>query len=132
MLIIRDAQMTAFRRAGRYAFVQRMCSYLRRHLPDVLDDTPGPELEKRVGRCVDRAAAYGLAGERDVALFIALAAHYGWEFDTDPDLQWMHSCLTDSAISLASQRIELLVKRSIHRQNVEAATAAARDRFQSS
>ena len=68
---------------------------------------------------IDRAASYGLTSQQQACRFINLAAAYGWDFDSNPDLLWMRKILTDTSPGRPGERLDRLVQTCLHRQSIE-------------
>jgi hypothetical protein len=126
VLTIRPTQVVALASTVRDRFVRQMCSHLQTHFPGPVACQTPAELEHTIRRCLAAAEGYGLVSERDACRYLNLAAHYGWNFDRDPDLVWMRQRLRDATSGPPSERLESLVAECVRRQAVARANAAMR------
>lgn len=126
MLIIRHAQLQVMAQPSRKQFTEEMLSHLYLYFPTQAWLLTREELRIQVSGLIDRAAHYQLTSRQQVCRFINLAATYGWAFDSDPDLLWMHTILTDTGLAHPGERLDRLVKSCVHRQGVEQRNLAQR------
>lgn len=126
MLLIRTTQIQALAQLPRRQFIAEMMEHLYRYFPTQAWLLTRDELRSHVEHLLDRAASYRLTSRQQVCRFINLAATYGWTFDSDPDLLWMHDILTDGALVEPGERLNRLVESCLHRQRIEARNLAQR------
>jgi hypothetical protein len=119
MLIIRNTQFRALSQQPREQFIEEMLGHLYSYFPAAAWLLTPEELRGQVNALIARAAAYQLTSRQQVCRFINLAATYGWQFDSDPDLLWMRDILTDTSLSQPSERLDRLVQTCLHRQHIE-------------
>ena len=129
MLIIRDAQMAVFRAPQHQRFIDAMCKHLRDTFPEEMAPFDDNTLKLKVSQTLKRAAGYGLTSKQDSCRYLNLAATYGWEFDQNPQQQWMHHYLTDPQVTSTSERLNLLVDQCIYRIDVQARNRQLRETF---
>jgi hypothetical protein len=129
MLIIRDDQFKAFEAEARDRFFDCAAAHLRKYFPSHTTALSQAELRDIVVRAADRAAAHGLTAQRDVLLYLNIAATYGWDFETDPGCRWMVTILNDPANSSPSDRLRYLIDRCMERQAREHERQNARREF---
>ena len=101
MLTIRKAQMQALNGYMKQSFEDRMVRHLslafRPQYQAMLDPKGGDkEVRKFIQLGVNRASRYGIATERDVALFIEIMAVAGTEFETKPENRWAAAILHEN------------------------------------
>lgn len=130
MLTIRNTQLQALAKKPREQFVREMQNHLYEHFPTEAWRLTPEELYEQTNTLVNRAGIYGLLSRQQVCRFINLAAHYGWEFDSDPELRWMHAILIDPALDEPGQRLDRLVETCLHRQAVEERNRALKPQLQ--
>ncbi|WNG47391.1 hypothetical protein F0U60_27140 [Archangium minus] len=123
MMKIRDAQVRVLERTRFQQFVLEMMTHLRTHFPEELASLPDWELGEEIEGCLGRAATYGITSRRDCARYLALAACFGWSFDTE--LKWPAQMLQDPTSS-PSVRLERVHERCLQRLDQEATTSAYR------
>lgn len=126
MLNINPAQMLALSQQAREQFIANMVKHLRIHFPAVAWLLTADELRNEVINCITRAANYQLITQQQICRFLNIAAYYGWEFDSNPDLLWMHNILTDTSLTQPGERLDHLVQTCLHRQNIEQHNLALR------
>jgi hypothetical protein len=117
MLIIRNSQLTAFGEERRTAFVRSMCGHLRTYFPSMASLDDGA-LFAGIDYAARRAAVHGLSRRRDVCSYLNIAACHGWQFDTDPQCEWMMKYLTDRDVSCPSARLDLLLGKCLQRDEI--------------
>lgn len=119
MLVIRRPQLQRLGYLSREQFVDEMTGHVYRYFPDLAWSLTLDELRNCLGTTIRRADAYGFTSRQQLCRFINLAATYGWEFDTDADLEWMRTILTDGALTNPSERLNRLIDVCMHRQRIE-------------
>ena len=129
MLIIRNVQLDALSTLTRDQFIVDMAGHLCEHFPSVTCELTADELRRQVRRLIARAAGYGLVSRQQVCRYMNLAATYGWEFDRDQELRWMRDILTDSSVSQAADRLNLLIQTCVHIQRIEESNQALKRRL---
>jgi hypothetical protein len=95
MFRIRKAQIEAFERADRADFEESLLIDLVDDYPEEVGGLSPGELQGRIHRAVDRALAYGIDEEDDVAVFVSLTVELGEQFDTEPNYAWAREILRD-------------------------------------
>jgi hypothetical protein len=125
MLTIRTTQLHRLGQAARDAFIDTMLAHVHTHFPELASD----QLRSRLNALIERAAVYQLTSQQQVCRFINLAATYGWEFDSDPELLWMRSILTDSSPAQPGERLDRLVQTCLHRQGLAIQNRALHERL---
>lgn len=127
MLMMRQPQMDAFVQAERARYIAAMGIHLRTWFPDPAWRMTVAELHSAINSCLQRAAGYSLHSQRDGCRYLNLAAEYGWHFDADPRLQWMHAYLCDETVSSPADRLDLLVKQCRFRKDVQRENLLSRE-----
>jgi hypothetical protein len=103
MLIVRKAQIEAFRSAALDTFVASMANYLEQTYPERFTSTRGlSEADRPVCRLirdgVDRAAKYKIINEGDVSRYIELMVKLGPDFDVAESMEWARRYLASAEI----------------------------------
>jgi hypothetical protein len=111
MLIIRKEQMQVFEQAAVKSFESRMVEHLKKEFPKHSEAMGEGALQKVVRRGRERAAKYGLAGERSVRLYLELMLMLGSGFDEDPQLPWAADVLRNQGAGEETARIDALYKK---------------------
>lgn len=93
MLVINAAQLVAFERTSRLAFVDEMTAHLRSRIPRPCDRLEAPTLRSAVQQLVARAEGHGLVSQGGIRLYLELAAMLGAGFDDDPQYPWARETL---------------------------------------
>lgn len=108
MLRIRNRQMRTFEQAAMSGFETRMVEHLRTYFPGHYKIW-GPETARTVVQYgCKKAQAYDFITERTICLYLTLMATLGGNFDTDPQLPWASTMLTDPTIAEPTIRIDRL------------------------
>jgi len=111
MLRIRNSQMQTFEQAAMSGFEARMVDHLRTYFPGHYKIW-GPETARTVVQYgCKKAQAYEFITERNICLYLTLMATLGGNFDTDPQLPWARTILTDTTISEPTTRIDRLTEQ---------------------
>jgi hypothetical protein len=117
MLIIRKEQMQVFEQAAVQSFESRMVEHLKKEFPKH-SEAMGDAALLEVVRCGrERAATYGLAGERSVRLYLELMLMLGSGFDQDPQLPWAADILRNQGAGDETARIDALYRKVIEYAN---------------
>jgi hypothetical protein len=116
MLTIRSEQIRILKVAAFERFIHAAVAHVQRFFPGRVAGLDDAELRQIIGRMADNAAVHGLKSERDFLLYLNLAALYGWDFEIDPDCQWMASALAQPVNSSPSERLQHLVDRCLDRE----------------
>jgi len=105
--------MQTFEQAAMAAFELRMVEHLRTYFPGHYRIW-GPETARTVVQYgCKKAQGYEFTTERNICLYLTLMATLGGNFDTDPQLPWASTILTDSTISEPTTRIDHLTDQSM-------------------
>lgn len=126
MLKISQVQMDALSQQAREQFIAAMVKHLRTYFPAVAWLLTADELRSEVLNCITHAANYQLTTQQQICRFLNIAAYYGWEFDNNPDLLWMHNILIDTSLTQPGERLDHLVQTCLHRQSIEQHNLALR------
>jgi hypothetical protein len=111
VLVIRNEQMEAFRKAAMLAFEGEMLVHLRDFSPPLFK-TAGDDQMRRVVRLgIERAKTHGLTFRGPVRLYLELMLLFGSDFDTDPQYPWATEVLTNGSLGSEIQRADLLFDR---------------------
>jgi len=129
MLRLSPAQMQTLAHQAREHFIADMVIHLRTYFPAVAWLLTADELRSHIITCIDRAAHYQLTSQQQVCRYLNVAAHYGWNFDSDPDLAWMQKILTDTTLMQPGERLDHLVQTCLHRQSIEEHNLALRQQL---
>lgn len=93
VLVIRNAQMQALARPQLEAFTRRMVDHVRRVFSERAAPMTDEQIRSQVQDGIERAEAYGIRREADVALFIDILFGIGPDFDDRPECAWIRTIL---------------------------------------
>lgn len=115
MLLIRDSQMEAFRRAALERTELDLVRHFTRFYPRecLYAGGDGPVLTL-VRRAIERAAEHGYTGRGQIYLYTGLMFMLGDRFDRDPQIPWAGAQLDDVSIPNPTLRIEELYKTAVN------------------
>ncbi|PTL81616.1 hypothetical protein [Vitiosangium sp. GDMCC 1.1324] len=85
MLVIREEQRTVLRRQLLAPFHLNLFHHLRMAFHQQTERMSDPELKELIWSGMEKACAYGVSKEADVARFIEYMACYGTHFETGPE-----------------------------------------------
>ena len=88
MLTIRTQQMAVFARAETKKFEDRVLIHLEKFFPAQCKALGESKLREMIRYGIKRAAAYGIATEREVYKYVDLMLVFGRDFDTDKRWPW--------------------------------------------
>ena len=88
--------MTVFSEAAQLRFEGELVEHFERHLPTHCAQLGEDGTHEAIRYGVQRARAYGIASEHDVATYIRHMFLFGRDFDLDPQLPWASQTLNDS------------------------------------
>ena len=108
MLVIRDAQISAFEEAALARFEERMLGYLSESFPRQSALLARDQMRRVVALGRSRAAHYGHLTEREIYFYLTLMLMLGSWFDEDPQLPWCAVRLTDRSILHPPARLNRL------------------------
>jgi hypothetical protein len=110
MLIIRPEQMAVFRAREHERFVEETLQ----SLPEVFPDDPRVQDEDAMRALIEdgiaRAARHGLAGTREVALYVFLLHEFGPDFEARDKTRWMGGIL-GAADQRPAEKLDLIYTR---------------------
>jgi hypothetical protein len=109
MLIIRAEQMHALEVAKRAGFIERLVAHFTKVWPEKVQAL-GDGLRAFIGTGVDRALAYEITTEADIARFINLMFVWGKDFGVSPAWPWALEILHDPTLS-GAVRVHQLAHR---------------------
>jgi len=92
-LLIRDEQLVALRGIRQKEYEKRLAAHLRKYFSETCTKLGEQGLRDAVRYGIQRAKAYGIQAERDVAKYLNLMFVFGRDFDTDPRFPWAASML---------------------------------------
>jgi hypothetical protein len=108
MLVIREAQMAAFRAARLEELRAWLHPHLRKHLGHRLKDTDDVALAALIEATVTRALEYGATRSQAICKFVHIRVLFGEGFDRLP---WAVEALRGPGIDDSDTRIEVLYLR---------------------
>lgn len=132
MMLVRRAQLDAFRAAAEESFVEEMVRYMRRFSPPLHRTLGDEKLERIVRSGITRATGYGFSRRGPIRLFLEMTWLFGSGFDTDPQIPWAKEVLTDPRYTdemFRAGRLEALARQfldEVHGKDDEHAGAALR------
>ena len=129
MLILRAKQIAAIQLPQILSFVESLSGYLRENFTEKLHDISGSVLNKKILKSIKKAEKYGFTSRQDCCEFAKLAVKYGWDFDEEPQNEWMRKMLIDKNISNPSHRLARCVEEIIFRKEVEKNNRNLREKF---
>ena len=89
-------------------FYQRMMSRLEQAFPKKCEYIGELCLRRLIGRALDSAQKYSISIERGLVIFVLMAFLLGSGFDTDPQLPWVATALSDKRLREQSHRVDKL------------------------
>lgn len=89
MLVIRDDQRKALRRAKRQRFERRLVTFVTEDWALDHGHLSPAEIRDRVRRSWRRAVYYDLTSERQIYRFVNLCCYVGWDFEADSRYRWV-------------------------------------------
>ncbi len=110
---ISQQQWDTFARSAEDKFRGRVREFLRNHLPQHTAGLSDGDLEVRISRLRERAAAYGVSGQRAIAKWAFLALVLGEEFDRIPAIHQFLSHVDADAgkkMDLLMETLEICLK----------------------
>lgn len=109
MLVIRNAQMEAFKKQAEEQFIEDIIRHLNEHHRECIGELPDAELRTRVEKGLARARTYGIDDGRGLTAFVGLMFEIAPNFDERPAI---HAVLTDMSIPSGSKMDELIHRTS--------------------
>jgi hypothetical protein len=119
MLQLNQKQTDALTAGQWQAAMSSAIEHCRRYFQEVVAHLTDAELLQHLEHCFARGRAYDFTSQRDAYRFLNLALEFGWDFDTRIRHSWMRKRLLDPRLATPSERLEWLVKRCIHRLQIE-------------
>jgi hypothetical protein len=112
VLVIRNAQLEAMRRARETQFVDRAVAHLRRTVPDRCAALGERRTRSSVALAMRKARRYQLVGERDILRYLNVMYWLGFSFDSDPAHAWVREQLSDPRL-FPTERMQLVSRRAL-------------------
>jgi hypothetical protein len=97
MLVIREEQMAILEQDAIRHLETRLLEHLQEYFPKHCKILGETQVRKTIRLGVERAGRYDLVSERDIHLYVGLMFMFGSYFDTDPQLAWAGTILTDDS-----------------------------------
>jgi hypothetical protein len=110
VLVLRPDQMDALAAPHRERFVRKTLENLARVFPGDSRLADEASVRALIDDAWARAAGYGLARERELALFIYLVFEHGPGFERQAGCRWMQSILTNGALD-GPMKMDLIYAR---------------------
>src|SRR5438093_4574471 len=99
MLVIRNAQIAAFRQGAIDRFTADLVKHLLEHFPRPSAAVGGEsEVGVFVRRAIERAATYGIETTGSMTVFAELLLQYGENFERSPLRPWIMKMLSNPAL----------------------------------
>ena len=95
MLVIREAQMEAFKEATRRTFEDEMVAHLAEFSPPLFKAIGEEQMRKAVHFGIGRADSHGFTFRGPTRLYLELMLLFGSYFDTDPQYPWAAEILSN-------------------------------------
>jgi len=115
MLTIRKEQMQALNRVTMEEFEVDMVRHLMHFFPNECAAMGDKTIRAHVRDAISRAREYDVTCERDLCEYLNLAMIYGWDFDADPELEWMRDFLIDPEVADPGERMRRLHAEALYR-----------------
>jgi len=115
VLLIRDYQLEKFRLKARRAFAKELVAHVTEHFAAQCQFLPSEELLEILQSGIERASRYGFNSRKDVCKFINIMFAFGYNFDTDPDIDWSSPYLNGNASG--SERMRKLYSEAMLRED---------------
>jgi hypothetical protein len=119
MIILRHTQLDNINKPKLLTFITIMITHTRESFPNETKAISDSELKKHIIKSIKKAENYNLTSQQDCCKFINLAVVYGWDFDQEPNNEWMIDILEDEEISSPSERLNRLLDECVYRKEVE-------------
>lgn len=110
MLLIRQAQYDVI--AESYCNA-RLLLHIRKFFPKPCEEFGADKLQDEIAKQVERAKYYGFEEAQDIFKFVDIAFAVGYEFDSDPSVQWAADILNDPSQDNPSVRARRLHLRAV-------------------
>lgn len=107
-LIIRSAQMAAFREDSTRQFEDKMVAHLHRGYNSECETLGEEEVREVIRLGIKRAGQYGIKSEKGAGEYVFLMFDFGRYFDKDKAYPWAAQILNDPGISDPAARISRL------------------------
>jgi hypothetical protein len=111
MLILREAQIAAFRRGALDGYVTELVDHCLEFSPHLCKTLRAAELRAAVEQGVERAGAHGFDMRGPIRYFVDLMIVLGGGFDTDPQYGWAAEILARKGTLGQMERAEALHAR---------------------
>lgn len=113
MLVIRQSQMDALSQGAMRRFEDDLIGHFRQHLPAHHAQLGDEGTREAIRHGVQRARAYGIESEPDVAVYVRHMFLFGRDFDVDPQLPWAAHALTQGPVGSGAARVGRLAQASL-------------------
>lgn len=113
MLVVRKEQMQVFEEYSQKAFEREMAEHVKEIFPKHSAAIGDDNLTKVVELGIARAEKYGLTQRGPVRFYIEMMCIFGCDFDTDKQLQWAGTVLTNENIVDQMERADTLFDKMV-------------------
>ena len=104
MFVLRQSHLDAFTAAARESFEDRMVAHLESRFPNECEELGDANVRDRIWEGVERAEAYEIRAEKDVATFIRYMFGLRRDFDTSRKTAWAGEILDETDVP-ATERL---------------------------
>jgi hypothetical protein len=110
LIVIRNEQLEALKYPQLLKFVRNVCLQIKSQSKLIVPNQTDKELEKNIFSSISKAQKkYGLISQSDCTSFVNISVEFGWDFDENPENEWMKMILQDPDITNPSSRLSLLI-----------------------
>jgi hypothetical protein len=113
-MTIRVEQMSAFSRAARQQWEERMVRYIETNFPSRYRDMGEAGARQFIQRAVEKGAGFGIETEGAVAGLIELMIAFGEQFELSPDKAWANRMIANreapAELRIASMRERMMAR----------------------
>lgn len=110
MLTIRNDQIDELNQLADRRFESEMVDHLKEFAPELSQILGEPAIRQVIRIGIKRADSYGLTNRGPTRFYIELMFALGSDFDTDPQLPWARSILTNKSIASQISRADILYR----------------------
>jgi hypothetical protein len=113
MWTIRQDQTESLQRGCVRQYESEMVEHLKEFFPDQYSTMGEAKAREMIRYGIQRAAVYGIVGQRDVCLYIDMMAEFGRDFDSDRALRWASTILNDAEEEDPTEKVDRLYSMAI-------------------
>lgn len=113
-MVLRPEQLTQLAQTAEQNFQNRLAEHLGRSFPEQLGALGQDGARQLAQQAIEKARAYGLKTEQDIAKYADVMSAFGRDFDRNAATAWASSILNDPALADPGAKVNRLAQEALN------------------